>query len=638
MDTKSKDINVKIKFQKVILPIIIIVLTIYSAFLLSKIENLTYATNKHNVYVMDEAGDSKKYSDEVAYMADFINLKLDYSINNIDNVEEFELLLEQIYNEVMLDEKFYMFQEDYEISIYFNDKFYIFGESEFESLNHLFHVDGPYHSVLGNTHYVNTSFYLTTDAYEVYDDNYDMYIKEYTEQVMQVATIAGVTFLLLIIYTLLEFILPNKQDIKLNLFDKIYFELQLMPFFILLYIIEYAGIYSLVAFIRETEFNTNNIMIIASVLILAYCYYFIISNIKRIKVGKFFEHVLIIIIIRRILKNISNVIIINYTNNKKFLVLKITLVILFMIMLYISSLFSYSLSTFIIFTLPSTIAFIICFKLLQRSEQVTKIIDKVVKFEEFDVNDYKKLFPYNETVNVLSNLEKYMLDIVDEKLVSERTKTELITNMSHDLRTPLTAIISYIELLKKNEDRNKEETEYIEILEAKANRLNVMIDSLFDLSRVTSGEKELEFEEIDFSKLIEQTLYDLDINNDNVVLKLEPKLLINANGDTMYEVLQNLIVNANKYHLSNTRIFISSYSSSDKVIFEISNISSYEINFTADEIINRFYRGDESRTGDGNGLGLSIAMAYAEANNGEFNVILDGDMFKVRMEFKCSNN
>ena len=227
---------------------------------------------------------------------------------------------------------------------------------------------------------------------------------------------------------------------------------------------------------------------------------------------------------------------------------------------------------------------------------------------------------------------------VAAKVKAERLKTELITNVSHDLKTPITSIISYTELLSKIEDLPEEAKDYVAVIAKKSDRLKRLTQDLFDISKVQSGNDDVVMEKLDVALLINQALgeHDNEIQSSGLTFCVEaPKeLFISADGQKMSRVLSNLINNILKYAMKNTRVFITASEKDGMIEMEFKNISAYPLNFNVEEITQRFVRGDESRTAEGNGLGLAIAKSYTEICNGTFDIVVDGDMFKAILKFK----
>lgn len=246
-------------------------------------------------------------------------------------------------------------------------------------------------------------------------------------------------------------------------------------------------------------------------------------------------------------------------------------------------------------------------------------------------DDMKKL-----AVNI-NEIAKGLDESVSAKMRAERLKTELITNVSHDLKTPLTSIINYAQLLSELCDLPEQAKDYVSIISRKSDRLKTLTQDLFDISKVQSGNESIEREKLDISLLINQSLGENDgeIKNSGIsfVTDTEKEIYIFADGRKMSRVITNLISNILKYSMKGTRAFITSKIVDGKAQIEFKNISSYIMDFDTDEITARFVRGDKSRSEEGSGLGLAIAKGYAEACGGSFDVIIDGDMFKVVMKF-----
>ena len=227
---------------------------------------------------------------------------------------------------------------------------------------------------------------------------------------------------------------------------------------------------------------------------------------------------------------------------------------------------------------------------------------------------------------------------VSAKVKAERMKTELITNVSHDIKTPITSIINYTELLSKVDGLPEEAKDYVAVIAKKSDRLKNLTQDLFDISKVQSGNDEVVLEKLDVALLIGQALaeHDNEIQSSGLQFCVDtPKeLFISADGRKMSRVMSNLIGNILKYTMQNTRVFISAADKAGVIEIVLKNISAYPLNFSAEEITGRFVRGDESRTAEGNGLGLAIVKSYTEICNGTFDVVLDGDMFKAILKIR----
>ena len=241
----------------------------------------------------------------------------------------------------------------------------------------------------------------------------------------------------------------------------------------------------------------------------------------------------------------------------------------------------------------------------------------------------------------INNLGYNMSLEVEERLKSERMKTDLITNVSHDLKTPLTAIINYIELIKK-ENTELVVKDYVEILDKRSQRLKVLIEDLFEASKVSSNDLELNLEKNDINQLLMQSIVEMDeaIENsqlDFIINVPEEEVYILADGRKTFRVFENLIYNILKYSLEGTRVYIDLMIKENKVNICLKNISKYPLNFDAKEITERFTRGDLSRNIEGSGLGLAIAKGLVEAQGGSLEIDILGDLFIATIEFDLIN-
>lgn len=226
---------------------------------------------------------------------------------------------------------------------------------------------------------------------------------------------------------------------------------------------------------------------------------------------------------------------------------------------------------------------------------------------------------------------------VAAKVRAERMKTELITNVSHDLKTPLTSIISYTKLLSEMENLPPEAKDYTRIIAQKSERLHRLTKDLFAVSKAQSGNETYDMALVDLSVLTAQALAEMDseIKNSGLsfVVHTEENITILADGKKLSRVLENLLDNAIKYTMPNTRVFVSVIKQEGAAKVEIKNTSAQPLDFDAEEITGRFVRGDRARTDGGTGLGLAIAKSYTEGMGGRFHIDIDGDLFKVRMSF-----
>ncbi len=227
---------------------------------------------------------------------------------------------------------------------------------------------------------------------------------------------------------------------------------------------------------------------------------------------------------------------------------------------------------------------------------------------------------------------------VEEGTKADRTKVELITNVSHDIKTPLTSIVSYIELLKKEKDLPPHVVDYITTISRKAERLSNIVQDVFEVSKAATGNITLNLADLDIGKLLRQTLAEMEetIQNSQLVWRIdipEYPILVHSDGQRMYRVFQNLIRNCTQYALEGSRAYVTVKSENGVAQVSIRNVSRNEITMDSETLTARFVRGDQNRTTEGSGLGLSIAKSFTEACGGAFTLRTDGDLFLVTVQF-----
>lgn len=234
----------------------------------------------------------------------------------------------------------------------------------------------------------------------------------------------------------------------------------------------------------------------------------------------------------------------------------------------------------------------------------------------------------------LNQLREGVKQSMNEQAKSERLKTELITNVSHDLRTPLTSIITYTDLLKNPNITEEERQQYIDVLDKKSARLKTLIEDLFEVSKMASGNIELTKQRVDLTQLLQQAIGEHKeafekANLDLRVAMPESSLFAYVDGQKWWRVLDNLIVNALKYSLAGSRVYVTLKEQGRVAEFVVKNISNYELGENVEELTERFKRADASRHTDGSGLGLAIAQSIVDLHGGSLKVDVDGDLFKV---------
>lgn len=240
----------------------------------------------------------------------------------------------------------------------------------------------------------------------------------------------------------------------------------------------------------------------------------------------------------------------------------------------------------------------------------------------------------------LNDISGGLTNAIDEAMKSERLKTELITNVSHDIKTPLTSIINYVDLMKQEEIENEKVKEYLEVLDNKSQRLKKLTEDLVEASKASSGNIKLTMEKLNVKELVKQVSGEFEDKFEKRGLEIiedlpEEDVFIEADSRYMYRVMENMYVNISKYALENSRVYIDIEKKGNTARISLKNISQDQLNISVDELMQRFVRGDSSRTTEGSGLGISIAKSLTELQKGKFNIYLDGDLFKVVIEFKA---
>ncbi|SHH43767.1 HAMP domain-containing sensor histidine kinase [Clostridium grantii] len=467
--------------------------------------------------------------------------------------------------------------------------------------------------------------------YIAYDDDYlNSNIKEWKEakesitKSLFVLALLFIGFLVSFIYLII--VVGRKffkdKELHLNLVDKIYSDINLEICFGLIIL----WLLSVSFFFDSYKVDIYRIMIPITTFIATLGFILILSLVKKFKNKTLLKHTLIFTFYHKVFQSIKSI----YDSGS--VGSKILLIVIGYPILVSLTFFIYPL-TFLIY--PLTIAFVswLALKQVNKFNEIKEGVEKIKNGDIHYILDTKgkgELAILATNINEISNGLK---EAVDNELKSERLKTELITNVSHDIRTPLTSIITYVDLLKIEKDQSKSE-EYIEIISQKSQRLKDLTDDLFEASKASSGSIPVNYEKIDIISLIKQGLGELNDKIEKKELKFkinEPKekLFIEGDGKLLWRAIENLLSNIFKYAESGSRVYLDVEDLENEVKFTIKNISAYELNISTDELMERFKRGDESRSSQGSGLGLSIAKSLIDIQKGNFAIEIDGDLFKA---------
>ena len=275
---------------------------------------------------------------------------------------------------------------------------------------------------------------------------------------------------------------------------------------------------------------------------------------------------------------------------------------------------------------------------LKKSIEIIKVNEAVKKSDDGNINyeiEEQCSPEVRELLNNISKIKEGYSIAVEDALKNEKLKTELISNVSHDLRTPLTSIINYVNILRQDIAKDEQE-DYLAIVEKKARKLKVLIDDLFEMSKINSGKMELFKDNIDIVSLIHQTIgeYYYIYESKNIEFKVDSyreEVYIDLDGKLISRAIENIIINAMKYSLEGTRVYVDIIEKEGYIVLSFKNISNYEMNFDNKEIFERFARGDSSRNSriEGSGLGLAITKSIIELHDGKVHIAREGDMFKI---------
>lgn len=431
--------------------------------------------------------------------------------------------------------------------------------------------------------------------------------------------------------------LNNQADIKVAPFNNI-------PIDVLSVIVLFVYYCAMLFF---SEYYTLVEIIVFCFIVPAILYFvtlwYLMSFVVQLKAKTIFKHTFIYWLIKKISK-LGNVIKHIYKN------LKTTYKVLFVIGIFWSFILIFMgvnvydnknlILGFIFISAVETLIIIFCAIAFQRVKQGG---EKIVSGDLENKIDTTYMFgDIKDFADSLNNINLGLQSAIDDKMKSERFKTELITNVSHDIKTPLTSIVNYVDLIKKEECGNEKIKEYIDVLDRQSIRLKKLIEDLVEASKASTGNLSVELEKCNLSLLMNQAIGEfyekLELNNLQVIQSQENQdIYIMADGRRLWRVIDNLLNNICKYAMSGTRVYIDLKRKNDKAIVTFRNISNTPISLSSEELTERFVRGDRSRNTEGSGLGLSIAKSLTELQGGSFAVSADGDLFKVVLSFGIIN-
>ncbi|MGV8146220.1 MAG: histidine kinase dimerization/phospho-acceptor domain-containing protein [Alkaliphilus sp.] len=421
------------------------------------------------------------------------------------------------------------------------------------------------------------------------------------------------------------------KKVQQNVIDKLYVDVNLVlcAVLIIIWIMLTFGVQSDVV---DEDF-TRTIVALITMSIATGGLLLVLSIVKHIKRGTFIKH--------SATYKLLYTLVAGAFNSKSATVVAVLIAVAYpTALVFIVAFLIYTNVAILVFVIPPVITLLFARIALKKVKEFNSMIEVAEKIRNGEVHEKIEVTGEGDFAKLADNINSIadgLSKALESELRSERLKAELITNVSHDLRTPLTSIITYVDLLKKEDDVSKRE-EYVEVIEKKSHKLKTLTDDLFEASKASSGNIPVVYGRIDFISLITQGLGELNDEIEKSELEFrfnypKEKAYIKADGKLLWRAIGNLVSNTFKYALKESRVYLDIEDTENEVVLTIKNVSAYELNVTPDELIERFKRGDESRTSDGSGLGLSIAKSLIEIQNGSFDVEIDGDLFKaiVRM-------
>lgn len=471
-------------------------------------------------------------------------------------------------------------------------------------------------------------------------------LEKYDSIIVYCIPVSAILLVLIGLYLILAIgHVKGKDEIELNDLDKIPLEIIVVALIILIPII-CIGVDEIINTITIEKFS-----FITSCLVGAYFTIYVLFAIffntftKRIKAkifwkttitGKFFSMILKFLKqVREKIKTAINGFSLNIDVTTKLVMGLVVNIILFTVMILVFNAIGVVIDLIIIgYYFYKLLIFIDNYK------KIENYLENMCNGNLTDkLNETEFLKEYRVLVSYINNVSNGFENALDERIKSERLKTELITNVSHDIKTPLTSIINYVDLLKKEKIESKKTNEYIEVLDKKSQRLKKLIEDLVEASKASSGNLKLDMNKICLTELIKQSIGEFEDKFKEKELEIVatyPKENINIMADNryLYRVIENLFSNVSKYALEKSRVYIDVQRNKNKVKVIIKNISKEKLNISVEELMQRFVRGDKSRTTEGSGLGLSISQDLTNLQNGKLSLSVDGDLFKVELEFE----
>jgi signal transduction histidine kinase len=481
------------------------------------------------------------------------------------------------------------------------------------------------------------------------DEYFETQQTEYKNTTQLINKILKITLLLILFSILLIIYLIsitgkkyNSNKIHFNFIDKLYTDINILIcivlalFYLTLVYNYYDSDIISTTFKYENWFNDIfNILILINILITLVFICLVLSLIKHLKAGSLLKHSLSYKIVKHLTKFIREII----NNGPLYVFIPSVLVFSSFVTIFFHNLFLNSFGIVKIFSLIIiliTIIFLVAFSTLffKQLDFIKKEIKNIRNGDLENKIPTNKATLFSSIAFDLNQIKSGQRIIISKEIKSERMKTELITNVSHDLKTPLTSIVNYVDLLGNENLKPEEANDYVKVLKIKVTKLKNLTKDLFEIASIQDGKININKSNIDIVLLLKQSFAEHEKQLSELKLdvifnfKVENNIIKN-DGKLLSRVFDNLILNIIKYSMQNTRIYIDVIETDNNLSIEFKNISNYKMNFNSEDITERFTRGDKSRSTEGNGLGLAIARSYVEELGGNFKIKVDGDLFKA---------
>lgn len=495
---------------------------------------------------------------------------------------------------------------------------------------------------------------ITPDT--TYYTSYVLYnaTRPYTNSAVMLTVIYLIAFFALLIYEISAVgHVKNEEGIHLTWWDKVPFDVMTIITIIVCYLLGMLEIWSIQSFVQSAYGASFMEMFIVPLVVLAIfvCMIFIwiLSFSVRIKSHTLFQNNVcgsfVKWVIRHLIDGVKNLQEIYHDSTKVWKLVMIASIVAFiittLILLSFTSYYDGVLYFFVLCLLILEIAGLCAF--IKISFVTQPLLNQAKKLADGDLScriSQEKIVrmsgPFYEHAKNLNRIGEGMEKAIQNELKSERMKAELITNVSHDIKTPLTSIINYVDLLSK-EHTEEEEKQYLEILQRQTQRLKTLTEDVVEASKASAGTLQVHFETVSIKELLDQALAEyqdkLDASGLQVVTLIPNETIkVNADGRLLWRVYRNLLSNISKYALNGSRVYIEVREDGEgKVITTFKNVSRDQLNISEEELMERFVRGDASRHTEGSGLGLSIARSLTELMHGTFNISIDADLFKAEV-------